>query len=477
MKKLIAALVVLVLLLVAAPWVAGSIARARMDRAYESMHKKAPYLRVTAGKWTGGWLHSEHVVTFELVLPNMNPHVPALSPVVATPTPGLPQLALPRSLSLSLRERVLHGPWLGRAGIGLARVDSQFALSEAVRKTLVEVLGTDQPLRIVTRMGMLGGTTITVSGEHRHVAFDKLAPQLGKGTIDWGDFSLSISTGHHADSYDANGRQPRIEVSEPDSGLRMLASDITLNAAGKRIVDDLYDGGATFRIGKLSYARGGKPLVDVDAIESTASIVRKGDYVDYAVKVGSGPVRGAAVDAGGVGLQEMHSDLTVRHLHIATLQKLLSAIQAANAKVFDGATDPQAALQPPLREQGIELLKHDPELWIDRIGVVTSQGAGTLRGSVKFTGVTDADLAAGALALLPKLAADFTLEIAQSLAERIPGGATLSGPGVDGGYLVRKDGKLVSHLEYRQGSLLVNGKAPRMPQNLQLPGLTPPAPR
>ena len=65
MKKIITVVVVLVALLLVAPWGVGKLAEKRLDHGLEQLVEAAPYLTVVERKYTGGWFKSEQVVTFE----------------------------------------------------------------------------------------------------------------------------------------------------------------------------------------------------------------------------------------------------------------------------------------------------------------------------------------------------------------------------------------------------------------------------
>ena len=66
MKKIVIVVVVLVALLVVAPWGVGRLAEKRLDHGLDKLVEAAPYLKVVERKWTGGWFKSEQVVTFEV---------------------------------------------------------------------------------------------------------------------------------------------------------------------------------------------------------------------------------------------------------------------------------------------------------------------------------------------------------------------------------------------------------------------------
>jgi uncharacterized protein YdgA (DUF945 family) len=109
------------------------------------------------------------------------------------------------------------------------------------------------------------------------------------------------------------------------------------------------------------------------------------------------------------------------------------------------------------------LLKHDPELSIDRIGIVTADGDANITGVIRLKGATAQDFETGALSLIPKVDADITIEIAQKLIDKIPNGGAGAGMAVDQGYAKREGEKLVSRIEFKAGQLKINGKAQGIP--------------
>src|SRR3954471_4982751 len=69
MKKIVVAVVLLLLVLVVAPWGVGRGAEKRVNDGLDQLVKEAPYLSITERKWTGGWFRSEQEVTFEVLGP------------------------------------------------------------------------------------------------------------------------------------------------------------------------------------------------------------------------------------------------------------------------------------------------------------------------------------------------------------------------------------------------------------------------
>lgn len=468
MKKFVAAIVVALAVVVGAgPWFLGRVAHSRMDAGLDELVEKVPYIRIAERRWIPGWFHSESTVTLEFVLPGAsNRPVVALAdaaPVDEAAPQAIPKFPAIPPVRFSVRSDVLHGPVLGAAGMGLARLDTRLEISQEIRDKLIEVLGTDEPVRIRTRMGFLGGGTTTLSGDARTIPLGKLGVAKANGSIAWDDFKLSIGMSRKGSSYAVSGRQPRIEFRSDDGREQVVFSNLNIDGGGSRVTDDLYDGKVGVGVGKVSITSSRSPPVEVSDMRYDVESTSKGAYFDYALRMGSGEVKTPALDALKFQLREVHYDMTLRHLHTPTLQKLTKALRESYSTIRVDSVSAQSALMAPLAEHGRELLKHDPEFVIDRIGIVTAQGEAAFRGVIKLPGVTDEDLEAGVMALLPKLVADITFEAPEALFENVPNGNMILGMGIDQGYVKREGGRVTSHVEFRDGKLSVNGKSPRVP--------------
>jgi uncharacterized protein YdgA (DUF945 family) len=326
-------------------------------------------------------------------------------------------------------------------------------------------------------MAFFGGGTTTLSGEGHSVPLSKLGIAQADDSIAWDAFKMSIGMSGKARSYEIDGRQPRIEITSHDGKEHLLFSNLTLAGKGSRVTEDLYDGKVGFGIGKFAFAGAGSPAIDVSNIRYEVDSQNKGDYFDYAVRMGSGEVKTAALDQYKMQLKEVHYDMTLRHLHTPTLQKLSRALRDSSTGMFDSPVGAPKGLFAPLAEHGIALLKHDPEFSIDRIGIVTAQGEAVLKGVIKLPGITDKDLEGGAMSLVPKLVADITFEAPQALFENVPNGNMVMGVGIDQGYLKREGGKITSRVQFRNDALTINGKSLSIPPALggQAPTGPPPA--
>ncbi len=76
MKKITIIVLVLLAVLVVAPWGIGQLAEKRVNAGLDRIVEEAPYLSIVERNWTRGWFRSEQQVTFEVVGPwarAMNP--------------------------------------------------------------------------------------------------------------------------------------------------------------------------------------------------------------------------------------------------------------------------------------------------------------------------------------------------------------------------------------------------------------------
>jgi hypothetical protein len=111
----------------------------------------------------------------------------------------------------------------------------------------------------------------------------------------------------------------------------------------------------------------------------------------------------------------------------------------------------------------MELLKYDPEFVIERIGIVTPDGDGAIKGTVKLVGATPEDFATGSMGLIGKIDADITVDVSEKMIQKFPNGSTMAGAAVDSGYVKREKDRLICKIVFAKGALTVNGKPQAIP--------------
>ena len=492
MKKWVIAIVVLVVLLAVAPWGVGKVAEKRLDRGLEQLVEAAPYLSVVERKYTPGWFKSEQVVTFEAFGPLMkvlsqkateeavakqaesegaNGDAESAQATADAEAPAdaaeVPEVVgeLQKAMRFTVRNEVLHGPVLGLAGFGIARVDSHLVLDEKVREALEKVFGSKAWFEVTTRVGFLGGGTTTIKCEGRTIK-----PQDANAEITWETFKLAVGFSRNLDDYDIDGKWPKVEITDHRDNTQVVMTGMTLDGEGERVRGDLYDGDFTFAVDQLTVVGASKDKVEIGKIQYVVKSETKGEFTGVGVKLGVGELKSKDVSATGVEIKEAHYDVSVRRLHAETLEKVLAEIKAMYAKPLTSTFEAPEIMFAPLMERGLELLKYDPEFVIDRIGFATADGDGYIKGVVTLKGATAEDFGAGSMRLIGKIHADITIDVSEKMIQKFPNGSTGAGAAVDAGYVKREGERLICKIVYANGELTVNGK----PQ--AIPGLGSPSP-
>jgi len=484
MKKIVVVVAVLALALIVAPWGVGRVAETRLNAGLDKLVEQAPYLKVVDRKWTGGWFKSEQIVTFEAFsswIDAMNPKAiedamkkdaaeaessvesdgePAVvaSPDAVPPSADeAPAPVAPEMLRFTIRNEVWHGPVLGLSGLGIARVKTHLVLSDETQKKIAEIFGPKEPIEISTRVGFTGGDTTTLTSEGRTIKPDS------KSEISWETLKLALGYSRDADKYDLDGTWPKVVVTSHEEKTQFVMTDMTFDGVGKRISGDLYDTDFTFGIDKLAILGGDGERIEVGNLHYILETDAKDEFLEFGAKMGTGEVKSKDLSSVGVELKEIHYDFSVRRLHIETLAKMLAGMKAAYAKPLTDALEINKVVFAPLKEQGLELLKYDPEFSIDRVGIVTPEGDGYLTGVITLKGATAEDFAGDGKAFIGKVHADLTIDLSEKMVQKFPNGSTAAGAAVDSGYVQRKGDRLVCKILFADGALTVNGKPQAIP--------------
>jgi uncharacterized protein YdgA (DUF945 family) len=345
---------------------------------------------------------------------------------------------------------------LGLSGFGIARVDSHLVLSEEMRKKIAEIFGPKDPLEVTTRVGFFGGGTTTFKSEGRTIK-----PKSETTEISWDTFKLAIGYSHNADKYDIDGKWPKLDVKDSSDNTHIVMTDMTMDGDSTRVIGDLYDGDFTFGIDKITVT--GKEAFELQDLHYIVKSETKNDFMNMSAKFGSGEVKIKELTNMGIALKEVHYDFGVRRLHAPTLQKIVTGMKAMYAKPLTNVAEIDKVMFAPLKENGAELLKYDPEFVIDRIGIVTGDGDGFIKGVITLKGATADDFVAGGMALVPKIHADLTIDVSEKMIQKFPNGSTAAGAAVDSGYLKREGERLICKILFADGKLTVNGKPQAIP--------------
>lgn len=497
MKKWIVAAIVLAAVLLVAPTGLGKLAEKRVNAGLDKLVEATPYLVIAERSWEGGWFKSRQKVTFELAptfrgmmddavmqaaIGQVVAEAMGVAPEAHTEEQAVEDAPAPDESAVSpadvIPERfvvhndVLHGPVLGLSGLGVARLKTSFDLPPEVVQGIREIFGEEPAATLTTRLGLLGGATTVLASRGRTL---KLGEQ---GDITYADLRFVTKYDGDLDDYSFDGGLPSVEIESQD-GASAVLTRLTFEGSAQRVLGDLYDMDAALELKEMKGTGASGRRFAIQDVHYRTTAASDDGFTRIGIELGSGDVDVAEITATGLDIEGIYYDFSFRRLHTETLAKIMTAMKQFYAAP---AGDEPAALASvfsenllgPLKEHGAALLTHDPEFAFDRVGVMTTDGEGVIKGVVKLIGVTADDLSLTAWdRLLAKVDAQFTVEVAQPLAEKLPNGAMMSGMALDTGYATREGDKLVSRLEFRANTLTINGKPLPLPGMGGMPGPQP----
>jgi uncharacterized protein YdgA (DUF945 family) len=459
-KGLIVSLAIVAVLAASYPglaWFCGKTVETRLGSYQKRALVLAPYVTVVDRKYERGVYRSTEVTTYELFHALL-----ASVPAAQAANAG----TLPVSLKFTVRSEIVHGPLPGFGPPALARIETEFVLSDSIRQELKKAFGDRKPMDIVTLLDFSGGGVTRVTSP----AFDGF-PIGNKGeTLSWKGLTARSSFGPDLAWTKSHGEAPGMEAKSPEGEVATF-DRISFDTNAELAFEDLYlgDFAATVKTIRLVPGTGeatpAAKSMSMEGFAYSAKLARaQDDFLDGHANFAIG-----SMDVDATKLSDLHYEVSLKHLHGETVAAIARVVRKA---LGEGLTAPVGAngatVDQEIRRLGIELLKRDPELVVDRISFAMPEGDASLRGSVHLVGFEPSDLegSAGAEALVPKVDARFDIDLAEGLlrnfAEKSDGAAQLEqqlAAFEAQGYVTRSGGRVTTHLEFRQGALTLNGKA------------------
>jgi uncharacterized protein YdgA (DUF945 family) len=328
------------------------------------------------------------------------------------------------------------------------------------------VIGNEEPLNVVTQLGLTGGGVTEITSP----AFDVTE---GDARFIWQGIQGRFVFNRHADSVQGVAKAPGLTLNSEKG--QFVLGELSVHCDLNRVIDQLYAGKMQLTAAGLdgTYTDAGVPKhFKMENIGYGFDVTRAGDSFDMAAKVGM-----AHLDAADLVLSNLAYDFTLKHIHTATYAAMMKKFQTISYwNTSDTAA--QAGIRSAFQEFGPQLLEHNPELVIDRIAVTFPEGTASLSASIRLPGFTRADMEG--MRALGKLEVIADLSVAQALIERNWSAKTAQDGNGDSpavarmnalktqttqmeqqGFITNRNGQYESHLEFKQGHLMVNGKTLR----------------
>lgn len=455
----------------ATAWVLGKQVEAVLDDQYKLL-ADSPY-KVVKRDYRRGVFGSTEVVTIELFGDIMKSLEKAQKDAGAQSPQGeaVPAGAV-KPIQLTFRSEIKHGPLPGLSNFGAAVVDSELVLDGDVKKELAKVMGDRKPLLMHTVLGFTGGGVSTVSSP----AFSTTLPGKDEGvSLAWDGVNMTIDFARNLKSYTIRADAPKLEVKN-SQGAQFVMSGLHLQGNQKRVFDDepmLYSGDMKLSLAQIS-AVGGKPeneLVLLKQVAYDIDMPVNGEFIDIAAKLGA-----EVVQVGKQAYGPAHYDVSFNHLHARTMAKLYRAwLKLYSDPAFFSVSahgGSPGKLFATLGEPALELLKHNPEIRVDRISFNSKHGETSMAARAKLKDAKPEEFS-NPLMLLARLEAGAEISLPEGLISEMAGPrpdakedaaarAAMVQQQIAGfaeqGYVLREGGSIKSKIEFANGQLTVNGK-------------------
>lgn len=351
-------------------------------------------------------------------------------------------------VGFTIYSKIRHLPLTGLISGTLVAIDSRISAKGAATSPFA--------IRTLLRYNGDGQTEISLP--------DMDSPQLSSnGVLFKIDFTQNMA------SYTFRGDIKKLTITG-QSGVQTRLADLHLEGSQQRVFPDgpaLYGGTSHLALGSFEIGAAGSPMtamsIQLMTGDQAANFDKHNGLMDVSQKIG---IQSAVFAGQDWGPAEF--DISLNHIDARSLAALNQAFLGAGNQM-DAAHSAEwlMASKPQLEE----VLKHNPELRIERFSFTRPDGESSLSALFKFENIQPADLTTPA-ALLNKLhvTAAFksperdlaTLAPRQAAISGLAGGNWL-GAMLDAGYFARSNGYISSHMEYRNGNVWLNGKPYQRP--------------
>lgn len=379
MKKTLIAIAVAGLAYVGAAWTTGRVAEQQIDTELAKLRAMVPSLKITEDKHTRGIFGSTRLTTLDvggLFDAGQCPAPPAPVPqgdasrqsaAPATPPPGMGAPAA-SPLLVTIKQTVTHGPFPGFGWPAAARVHYEVLING---QPLAEHLGitTEGEMPVLTaRYGFTGNSRVQWSGDAGKVIY---ASPDGKGgiTVSWPSLRFTANTRSDFSKMDYDGELPTLTatmLSPKGEPVTLSLKQLSLKAdhhyplPGQFFV---YTGNDALSIASLSVEQGGKSVFDAQGLEGMGSGTLDGGLMESTTQITL-----ASVKAGDETVGPMHYDFTFAKLDAAAYGQFMQTL-VSNDLGSCPTPEKTAAFIDSLKAQLPALLKAGPEFRIDRISI------------------------------------------------------------------------------------------------------------
>ncbi|GGX07840.1 YdgA family protein [Undibacterium macrobrachii] len=482
MKKSSVALAVVAALAIAYPaasWVTGK----RLETKLTQSDKKDVLFsnfKIVKQTYTRGIFSSKQESTIEFDVASMSPAAAPMSlqdqseqgeQDAADPQAALdeqqvmPAPKLIKPLQFQVVNYIQHGPVPAIFGVAAGKIETEFVLDATTKEEIKRIFGDKKFLEIRTILNYGGGGKLQISSPAVNTTVG-----MNQDKLDWKGVNLEVA-------FDAAYKKLKFDLYS--AGLDVLAAkgatsvkvgETKMQGDAERIYPDgfIYLGTSKASIASMSFsnaqaANKGFSIKDI-SLESTTSA--KNDLLDSGLKFGI-----ANITMNDTQIGNFHYDYSLQRLHGPSVNKLFIELST----IDQYKNDPQKMLemQKQWKEYGIEILKHNPVISLDRLSLAGKNGEFKASAKFQFNGVQAQDFD-NPMLLLSKIESAGEVSLADAMIDDLIDGSQTDPDArammrsqyysqIDAwekeGFLKREGKVLNSKISWKNGQLMVNGKA------------------
>ena len=428
---------------------AGQQTEIRFREQLAQMQARLPFVKVSEQRYDKGFFASTGTTTLQF---------------------GCPAEAGKPLPSATVTSTIRHGPIAGGT-LAAAVVESQLRFSggDADAQQLAAAFGASGPLTVRTVVAFDGGSRSTLASAAARLP-------LGKGVeIAWQGLSGDVDASRDGRAVSYRLKSPGLTLTDPAQQASVRIGALAFQGDGRAL-----SASGAFLLGKVQGTldafeiAGGPPAAPVRVVFSGLAFDSE-TTLDGELLGGTSSFAGAGA-IGDVRLDKVEMKMTMKRLHAPTYQRLMDTL-TREAYRCDGVnpTAALAGLQQKMQSDVAALLRHGPEVSLDRLAVQSGGLAGELSYAVGMEPTSEAQAAQPLPALLlahGHARASVRLPVAWVQKLTQAGAARLQGSGAPGpasadamlelaqaqGYVVREGDLLKSEASFAKGALTVNGK-------------------
>lgn len=441
-------------------WWAGTKVRSVYDTAIDALSAQTGMVRVVDRRYDRGFFGAKSTVTLEIGC--------AADTAVQAPGGDKP-------VHITVRDIIHHGPFAGGT-FAAATIDSELVLDGPAQAGATELFGTAKPLTVHTRIAFDGDSTSDIAVAPVHLI------EAGKGEFAWEGAQVRIQTNAALTRIRAELTMPGMSASSTAEDLQLKVGKLTAKTdldtpSGLYLATGKTEGrleslefGAPRDLGPHQLPHQAIPKVLLQDIQLMSDAdIDSGLYASTATLKGKGLV-------GATAIERFEISGSFSRIQAAGYKKLTDALLQSWAEGRCGQSGHASlvamqALAAQLAPDLKALAKYGPEMGLKMVAEIGGE-RGEISYAASMAGVTDEDLKDPGVALLMKRGvvtanARLPMKWIDQLAEvGVETGKTLPPEMVAGwvaqgekkGFLKREGDDVSGQLEFRDGSLKINGK-------------------